>query len=243
MKTIISSLALLSSLGVTAHAASIGINFGAGRAETALGAGDVAGVVAQTNWNNASGGSGSLTVLNNDSGSASGASVAWDTDEQWSQGVGITDPNVNLLNGWISANGAAASNAIDITNIPFAAYDLYVYMNHDRETEDVDITGPFGTFRLHETDLDLEEGLAAALTFVQQTATADGDPTQEGNYAVFSGLTAPDLNLVLGAAGPQGTTTRGAISGIQIVESVVPEPSASLLLILAGIAGGLRRRR
>lgn len=229
---------------MTAHSASIGINFGAGRAEASLASGDVAGVVAQSNWNNASDGSGNLAVLNNDTGVASGASVAWATDEQWSAGTGITDPNATLLNGWISANNATDPDAtVSVSNIPYAVYDLYVYMNHDRATEDVDLTGPFGTFRLHETDLDLEVDIAAGVTFVQQTASADGDPTQEGNYAVFSGLTDTNLNLILGPGGAEGSADRGAITGIQIVESTIPEPSASLLLILAGIAGGLRRRR
>lgn len=244
MRSIITSTVLLGSLGITAHAASIGINFGAGRAEASLGASDTAGVVAQSNWNNASGGSGSLAVLNDDTGSASGASLAWSTDEQWSAGTGVTDPNATLLNGWISANNSTDPDAtIDINNIPFSVYDLYVYMNHDRASEDVDISGPFGTFRLHETDLDLEVDIAGTVTFVQQTATADGDPSQEGNYAVFSGLTASDLNLILAPAGAEGSVDRGAITGIQIVESNIPEPSASLLLILAGIAGGIRRRR
>ena len=229
-------------LAVSAQAASIGINFGAGRAESALGASDIAGVIAQANWNNASGGSGSLAVLNTDDGSASGASVSWATDEQWSAGIGVTNPDATLLNGWISANNTSAPDAsIDITNIPFAAYNLYVYMNHDRATEDVDITGPFGTFRLHETDSDLEANIADAITWVQQTADANGDPTQEGNYALFTGLTDSNLNLILGPGGAEGSLDRGAITGIQLV--AVPEPSTSIFALLAGLGFVGRRRR
>lgn len=243
MKHVITTTMMLCSLAASAQAASIGINFGAGRAEASLGSGDSAGVVAQTNWNNASGGSGSLTVLNTDNGSASGAAVTWATDEQWSHGTGVTDPNATLLNGWISANNNTAPDAsIDITSIPFAVYDLYVYMNHDRETEDVDITGPFGTFRLHETDGDIDVDITASVTWVQQTATADGDATQEGNYALFSGLTDTNLNLILGTAGAEGSLDRGAITGIQIVEAI-PEPSTSLLALIAGIGALSRRRR
>lgn len=242
MKRNITTTLVLCSLAASAHAVSIGINFGAGRAEASLGAGDSAGVLAQTNWNNAPGGSGSLAVLNTDAGAASGASVSWATDEEWSAGTGITDPNAALLNGWISANNATAPDAaIDVSNIPFAVYNLYVYMNHDRATEDVDITGPFGTFRLHETDADLEADITGAVTWTQQTATADGDAAQEGNYALFTGLTAANLNLVLTPGGAEGSPDRGAITGIQLV--AVPEPSTSLLALLAGLVGLSRRRR
>ena len=228
----------ISLLGAGAQAASIGINFGSGRANAALDPADVAGVVPQSNWNNAAGASGSLTVLNTDGGTASGAALSWATDEQWSIGGPGADANGTLLNGWVSANNTAdPPAAIDVTNIPFAVYDLYVYMNHDRDSEDVDVTGPFGTFRLHENNSDI----LSPISFVEQTVSADGDPTQQGNYARFANLTASDLNLILSPAGTEGSVDRGAITGIQLVQ--VPEPSASLLVAVAALAGGLRRRR
>ena len=238
----VTSLIILTALCSGAQAASIGINFGSGRAEASLDPSASAGVVAQTNWNNADGASGNLAVLNTDDGSASGAELAWATDEQWSAGTGVTDPNATLLNGWISANNSNDPDAtVSITSIPFAAYDLYVYMNHDRASEDVDLTGPFGTFRIHETDSDLEVDIAASVTWVQQMATADGDDSQQGNYVFFSNLTESDLNLILTPAGAEGSADRGAITGIQIVE--VPEPSSAILVLLAGLAGFARRRR
>ncbi|MGC6464871.1 MAG: PEP-CTERM sorting domain-containing protein [Akkermansiaceae bacterium] len=234
-----SSLILLALASPLVNAASIGINFGSGRNNSALAAGDSAGVVPQANWNNAPGASGNLAVLNGDEGAASGASLTWATDEQWSIGGPAADPNGTLLNGWISANNSNAPDAtVSIASIPYATYDLYVYTNHDRATEDVDLTGPFGTFRIHENDTDI----LSAVSWVQQTATADGDASQAGNYALFSGLTATNLDLILAPAGGEGSVDRGAITGIQIVE-VIPEPSSSLLLALAGLIGVSRRRR
>lgn len=216
MTTLFRSLFVILIFTPLSRADSIGINFGSGRSNAALSATDVAGVIPQTNWNNAPGASGSLAVLNNDGGTASGATLSWATDEQWSEGGTPADANGTLLNGWISANNNSAPDAtVNVTNIPYAVYDLYVYMNHDRGSEDVDLTGPFGTFRIHEND----PNITAAVSFVKQAATADGDPSQQGNYARFANLTDSNLRLTLAPAGPQGTADRGAITGIQIVES------------------------
>jgi hypothetical protein len=201
----LTSVVILTALGPGAHAASIGINFGTERAEASLAPADSAGVVGQTNWNNA----GTLAVLNSDDGTASGASLAWALDEEWSAGTGVTDPNATFLNGWISANNAADPEAsVTITAIPYALYDLYVYMNHDRATEDVDLTGPFGTFCIHETDFNLDVAIAAPVTFLQRIATADGDPTQEGNYVRFH-------------------TTRGKLSGRSLTGAIAKIRSAA----------------
>lgn len=228
-------VASLASLASVADAASIGINFGAGRANAALVTTDLAGAVAQGNWNNAEGASGMLALVDS-SGAASGASISWATDEQWSIGGPGADANGTLLNGWVSENGGDPS-ALDITGIPYAVYDLYVYMNHDRATEDTEINGPFGTFLLHENDTDI----TAAVTLVQQTATAQGDISQLGNYAVFSGLSGADLNLTLGVGGFAGSNTRAPINGLQIVE--VPEPTGAVLALFGGGFLLLLRRR
>lgn len=231
----------MGALGATALAAqgaSIGINLGSGRTDASLGAGDVAGVVPQGNWNNAAGNNGSLAVLNTDAGTASGASVTWATDEQWSVGTGPADANGTLLNGFVSENNNDGSQ-ISITGIPFTVYDLYVYVSHDRAGEDVilgETNNLFADFTAIESDTDI----TSPVSFVQQTTSGTGS----GNFVVFSGLTAANLELTMGAIdanSPGGTIDRNAIAAVQIVQ--VPEPSSSVLAALAALGLIGRRRR
>ena len=77
---------------------------------------DIAGIAAQENWNNLSGAAGGPTNLLDQSGANSGASISWQTDEQWSLGNGV-EPNSTLLVGWISAQNNGNTNTIDISNI------------------------------------------------------------------------------------------------------------------------------
>ena len=160
--------------GSFAMGGSIGVNFGSGRANADLASGSSAGVVGQVNWNNAAGNAGSLSGLSDDSGANSGAAVTWSADEQWSLGGTPADSNGTLLNGFISENNDGTDSSINFTGIPYASYDLYVYMSHDRNTEDVDLTGPFGTFRLHEDDTNISN----PVIFQQQVASANPDTTQ-----------------------------------------------------------------
>jgi hypothetical protein len=197
-------------------AGSIGINFGSGRPDASLAATNNAGVVAQVNWNNASGSGGSISNLQNETGSATAAGVTWSTDEEWSVGGTPADAHGTLLNGFISENNDGADSTISVTDIPFTTYDLYVYMSHDRATEDVDISGPFGTFRIHEDDTNI----SSPVTFNRQLASADPDTSQVGNYALFSGISGATLNLTMSPTGAHGTVDRNAIAGLQIVEAI-----------------------
>lgn len=199
-----------------ADAGSIGLNFGAGRANASLLDTDLAGVAPQTNWNNLSFATGEPLALNDETGAASGASVAWNMDEEWSQAGPALDANGTLLTGWISANNGGALNSIDITAIPYGSYDLVIYMNHDRGTEDVLISEAndlFPQFLAHENDTDI----LGEVNFAHQAATAEGDATQSGNFLVIPNLSSPTLNLLLGPAGEAGSVDRGAITGIQLI--------------------------
>jgi hypothetical protein len=202
-------------MGVTVANGGIGLNFGAGRANASILTSALAGVAVQGNWNNLAGNVGGPLTLLDQNGDPSSVNVSWNVDEEWSVGGPGADANGTLLTGWISANGVG-SNTIDITGIPYPSYDLIVYFNHDRVTEDVDFSeanSAFPTVRLQESDPDI--GLANPLR--QQVATADGDATQVGTFYLIPGVTARDLNLVLNAAGAEGSIDRGAITGIQIV--------------------------
>ncbi|MFT7302877.1 MAG: hypothetical protein ACI8UZ_001715 [Akkermansiaceae bacterium] len=218
----------------------IGLNFGAGRINAELLATDSAGVVPQANWNNLATSVGDNTELNDDQGSGSGATVSWATDEEWSIGGPGADANGTLLNGWISSNVADPASTVDVSDIPYRNYDLIIYMNHDRDFEDVLISEAneaFPAFLAHENDTDILN----PVTFAQQEVTAEGDATQSGNFFVIPNLTGQTLNLLLGPAGEAGSADRGAVTGIQIINrgpssglqitSIIPNPEAGTVTI------------
>jgi hypothetical protein len=216
-------------VGLDTDKGGIGLNFGsAGANGTDAGAAllptDITGIARQANWNNLPGAAGGPVALLNNQGADSGATVTWTTDEEWSNGAGGSADGT-LLVGWVSAN-TGVENPITIADIPFAAYDLVVYYNHDRGTEDVDFgerNGAFPTVRLHETD---DPTVADLNPFVQQVATADGDASQVGSFYYIPELTASTLNLFINSAGAEGSADRGAISGIQLIATADDQPFA-----------------
>ena len=214
-------LVILSAPFHQAFSGPIGINFGSGRADAALLPADSAGVIPQTNWNNADGAAGGPLALNDSDGVATTATLTWSTDEQWSAGGPAADANGTLLNGWISANNTTAPPAsVSITGIPFENYSIYVYLNHDRATEDVlisEASSLFAPILAHENDTDI----LAPVIFTEQTASAEGDITQAGNYVVLSNLNQVDIEIILEPGGSAGSVDRGAITGIQIIEVLI----------------------
>jgi len=221
----------------------IGLNFGAAganggdAANSSLDPASITGIARQANWNNLLGAAGGPVSLLDDLGADSGATVTWTADEEWSNGVGI-DPDGTLLVGWISAN-TGVENPITIEGIPYAGYDLVVYFNHDRITEDVDFgesNGAFPTVRLQETD---SPTVGEVGSLVQQVATAAGDPDQVGSFYYIPGLTASTLNLFINSAGEEGSTDRGAITGIQLVATSGVLPFAITSIERTAAAPGL----
>lgn len=212
-------LAGLSLLPLSIQASSLGVNFGSGRANASLDPSDSAGAIPQSNWNNASGNTGTLSNLKDDSGTVKTTDITWSTDEQWSAGGTPVDANGTLMNGWISANDNGSPGSIQISSIPFTTYDLYIYLNHDRATEDVLISetgSAFPDFLAQEND----PSITAPITFTRQLESAATNPAASGTYVRFEGLSNATLNLNLSPDGSAGSADRGAITGLQIVETI-----------------------
>jgi hypothetical protein len=237
-------LSCLALLPFCALADSLGVNFGSGRNNASLGTNDSAGVIPQTNWNNASGDTGTLSNLKDDSGATKTTNITWNIDEQWSDGDTPADANGTLMKGWISANDNASPGSIQISSIPFTTYDLYIYLNHDRASEDVLITetrSAFPDFLAQEND----PSITGPITFTRQLESAATNPAASGTYVRFEGLTNATLNLKLSPDGSTGSADRGAITGLQIVETVtlaglpeVANSSASALTPNSASLGG-----
>ena len=218
-----------------ASAASIGISFGAdaaGGGNPNLAPGDSVGVISAVNWNNANGVAGTINGAVDSSGAATGLDVTWASDESWSYGTPLGSTDAKLMSGWISMNTTDKDGTVNISSIPYALYDLYIYSAHDRvdtTTRFTETNGAFSEFTIIE---DITVASLAADPFVYNNAA--GGP---GNYVRLPNMTADTLNIVF----DNPNSNRAGFAGFQIVE--IPEPSSAILFGLSGLALVMRRRR
>ena len=96
-------------------ALSLNVNF-AGSNTTLMASSEVAGVIPESNWNNASGASSSSALnLVNDKGRATSASVTWTSDSVWNLAISDVAGNNRMMRGYLdNASG-------DPTQSPFPA--------------------------------------------------------------------------------------------------------------------------
>jgi hypothetical protein len=213
-----------------ASAAAIGVQF-VGSQNSPLLPTDSAGLasVAQTNWNALTGASFAGVALQDGNGAPTTASLGGGANGTYFGGHGSPLPagNVKLTSGELF-NGWPGAPRMTVSNIPYAAYDVYVYANIDASglNETVSITPAGGTAQSFSF---VTMGGGSAWTLA--TSTWDGSGTApaltSADCAHFTGLTGSAFTMDWGAPG------NGGLNGFQIVEVTVPEP-ASLGMLAAG---------
>ena len=224
-------------------AASIGVSFAGdngGGTSIQIAPTQTAGVVPQMNWNDGTGATGSLTDLVDDSGAATTADVDWASANTWG-GSGATTDDEAMVNGWLDDGQSGAQ--VTVSDIPYAFYDVYVYGSSDSGNEtrgwNTEINGTVvngdGTFATLQSNGSFFDGT----NYVNESSGA-GEPT----YAVLRGQSG-DLRILGIRQSLNGIDSRGAVSGFQIVESEIPEPTSFVLLGGMGLAVGFAawRRR
>ena len=227
---------LCAAFSLHVQAQTISVNFaeddgGQARANQTLLPGDLAGAngYEAVNWNNALFSTSSMSDLIDNSGSTTSASVSWTANNGWGDGTANSDanaglPNAKLQRGYVDDTGAGNTATINVTNIPYAIYDLVLYFSSDGFGE------LHGSFQVN----------GQAFGNLGQIIGWQTEPTLEigRNVLVLNGLTSDSLEII-------GTrefgVSRGSISGLQIVQ--VPEPGSALLGVLAVGALVVRRRR
>ena len=199
------------------QAQTISINFSHnGNVDTAtshgpIAATDVVGVVAVDNWNDAAGEGSTLANLIDDSGAATTANADWSTANSWGGNAdpAPTDPTERMMTTWLDNGGP-----LTVSNIPYAAYDVYIYGSSDGagnadRTLGWNVNGTdfdsVGTFQTVSANGDFYNG-----TLVDGS-TAANDPS----YLKISGLVG---NLSIADNTNDNGVTRSGVSGIQIVE-------------------------
>jgi subtilisin-like proprotein convertase family protein len=234
-----------------ARAYSIGLNFGADEAngdkQGTLAATAVAGVpaVAQPNWNNLSGISGTNTSIIGDvAGVAQPTSVtvSWTCPNTWSTlGRGETNnafvgPDRTLMLGYLDT-GSATTTPVTITGLPeqltSAGYDVYVYALGG-------VAGRGGGYRILDANskVVLKDYVRAQApsnpsSYIKVEPSADPTVWAVGNYIVFSGLDSANIiveSTTTGTLG-YGATKRAPINAIQLVSPATSTPPPKLSIV------------
>ena len=215
----------------------ISINF-VGTDGVSMGATESAGVVAKPNWNNATGVTRSTPLpLVTETGSASGATVTWSSNNVWSTPITDQAGNRRMMKGYIDTS-ETSTTSVTVAGLASGAYDVYVYADGDNlavtRTAAYTISGAgITTTTINLTD-PVNTNFNAAFTPANNSA---------GNYVKFS-INAGGFTMAATPLSASGGSLRAPVNGIQIVPTGAPAPptvtiSASPASITSGAASTL----
>lgn len=221
-----------------ANAATNAISWNLDRWGTVSGTNE-AGVVLVSNWNN-SWPSNPTTNLIDNTNTPTTLDISYTSNDQWNiQGSTPAQDadgsyNKRLLNGYLNAGSSVATKmaTINLAEIPYATYDIYVYFGADQVDRAGSVTVGSTTY-YYDTVGSASISSGNAL-LVQTTETTDVADNINANYARFTDLTGSSQTITT------NIPNFGGIAGFQVVQ--VPEPSAALIGGL-GMLCLLRRRR
>jgi len=224
-------------------AASIGINFigghGGGPAGTSLGAAEVAGVVPQANYNNFAGANGANLALIDSNAAATSAQLTYNGGGTFTSSTNVpSGSDESLAQGFVFGTVTGT-----LSNIPYATYDLYLYLENDAGGRNTDtfannVANTITSISIAGGNAGQVDGNAGTpFNYIQGVGAANGTGRNSANFVVFRGLTGPIATFQTSAPG------NGSLSGIQVVDvATIPEP-ATALLGLGGLAALVLRRR
>ncbi|MFT4547372.1 MAG: hypothetical protein ACI9UA_005952 [Pseudoalteromonas tetraodonis] len=239
MKKAFFTLLTLATTAGLVSAASIGVSFNSDRDNTTavMTPTTVAGVVPSTGWVNTDGGASDVAGANGSIANG-GVTVDWTSNGTWNTANGVATGDAILMNGYVDAIGAAGAAQVALSGLAsFAgAYDVYVYFGSDGNGRTGQIEHVGGaTYGYSTFSNDPNGGGGFVPTDFLQTTDTVGNPN--ANFALYSGLTGDNqtFNILRG-------NNNSGFHGVQIIGTLVPEPSVSLLGF-AGVLLMLRRRR
>jgi hypothetical protein len=201
----------------------IGIHFvGTG---TAMAASETAGVIAKSNWNNATSASRSTPLaLVDHTGAATMVAATWSSDN--TNRTGITDQagNYRLMRGYLDQSSGHATT-VSVTGVPPTTYDVYVYADGSNST-----SSRTGGYRISGS------GITSTTINLTDAANANFNGTftqannSNGNYVRFSSIQIGSSGFTVTATpGASSTSTRRApVNAIQIVPVAPPTPDFTI---------------
>jgi hypothetical protein len=191
-----------------APAAIVGVNFMGGGFGGSPPVGllptELAGVIPSDNYNNVPSAVTASPVSLVDSDGAStpialtitGAGLSYSTIS----GAGISPQggDEKLNTGMLAGN-----NTLSLSGIPYAAYDIYVYVLNDNQTR-VQTTTIGSLSYYHDSPnaaSRVDQNIATDYVYAQATSTIAGSPSVDTNYVRFSDLTGSSKTIIINAPG------------------------------------------
>jgi Domain of unknown function (DUF1929)/PKD domain len=208
--TATTTLVVTSASGTSAKPVSI--NFvGTG---TAMASTESAGVVAETNWNQATGASNSTGLsLVDATGASNGSKVSWTADNTWKLPITDAAGNVRMMEGYLD-NGFGDNTVVTVSGLPTDAngYTIYVYADGDNSVNNRSGIYQISGTGITTTSITLTD--AANTNFSGTFTKASGSA---GNYVVFTGIKATGFTLTAIPSTASTSTERAPVNGIQII--------------------------
>jgi hypothetical protein len=188
-------------------------------AAPAMAATEVAGVKPAARWNGAANIMGTLPSLLLADGTATTASVTWNSPSmgtnpgEWTVGFPDMAGNTRMMNGYLDPVAVSMPAVVTVSGLPASitggGYDVYVY-----------VTGDVGTgtstrtynYSIGTTMFTVSQTGPAPTSFTSFTLAPAGGA---GNYIVFRNLTGATFTLT--ATPGTGTNMRAPVNGLQIV--------------------------
>ena len=215
------SLTQTSNVTLTVTGEAIGIHFvGQG---TAMASTEVAGVVAQSNWNNANGATSATALALLDlNGNSTSATVTWNSNGTWSEPIANNPGNYRMMLGYLDTVGGTTT--VTVAGLPANAdgYQVYVYADGDNgsatRTGAYQISGPGIT--TSSVNLIDEPDAYFSGTFTPANNSA-------GNYVLFT-ITGTGFTITATPGASSDAYPRAPLNAIQIVEQAPTAPTFSL---------------
>ncbi len=191
--------------------------------DVAMASTEVAGVVAEPNWNNASGASSSSPLaLVNATGTATTATVAWTSNNVWETPITDQPGNARMMKGYLDTS-SSSTTTVSVTGLPANAggYQVYVYADGDNGSATRTGIYTLSGAGITTTTIDLTD---TANTNFSGTFTLANNSA--GNYIVFT-INASAFTLSATGGTASDGFPRAPINGIQIVP-LNPSPNFAL---------------
>jgi hypothetical protein len=188
----------------------VSINFaGSG---TLMAGSESAGVVPETNWNNAVGSSGSAALLSDATGNLNGATVTWSANGVFSTGISDTAGNSRMMKNYLDT-GNATTTTVTVNGLPANAngWNVYVYFDGSNpETRE-------GAYTISGTGITTTSINGFDLANTDFSGTFAQASSSTGNYVQFSIPNVSGFTLNATPVANGATTPRAPVNGIQIV--------------------------